>query len=425
MSPPRTARHGRTRSRSLTLTTLRPVGRIVAVVLIVVAAVVYVVVQLVRAAPPVVASGATVSRTMPGTPASLAWPAQGQAAVGVVGAGLLAQHGAQTETPLASVTKLMTAYIILRDHPLTASTTGPDVTVTATDVSTYETDQAQGDSVVPVTAGEQLSETQLLEALLIPSGDNIATLLADWDAGTEQSFVAKMNATARQLGLSHTHYTDASGVAPGTVSTAAAQVRLAMDDMALPAFRKVVDMTQATLPVAGVVFNVNAELGKDGIIGVKTGYTSEAGGCFVFAATTKVDGKTRTVVGAVLHQEGTAAQPSALTEAFDASTALLTSAEHAVEQETVVHAGEVLGRLDAPWARPVSLRATRSVTLTGLPGARVRVVVRLPATAAPPVAAHRRFGALVVRLGDQREEVPLVTGGALPGPSLGWRLTNV
>lgn len=400
-------------------------GRIVAVVVIVLAAIAYVVVQLLRPVPPVEATGVAVARAMPGAPASLAWPSEGEAAVGVEGTGLLAQSGAQAETPLASVTKLMTAYVVLRDHPLAKTSTGPNVPVTATDVTTYETDEAQGDSVVAVTAGEQLNELQLLEALLIPSGDNIATLLAAWDAGSETAFVAKMNAAARQLGLSDTHYTDASGVAPGTVSTAAAQVRLAMADMAMPAFRAVVDMTEATLPVAGVVYNVDAELGKDGIIGVKTGYTSEAGGCFVFAATAKVDGRTRTIVGAVLHQTGTPAQPSALTQAFDASTALLTSTEHAVEQETVIRAGTVLGRLSAPWAPTVTLEATRSVTFTGLSGDRIHTAVDLPATVEPPVAAGSRLGSAFVRLGDQRVRVPLATARPLPAASLGWRLTDV
>lgn len=393
--------------------------------LVVLAAIAYLMVQLIRPVPAVAASGIPTTTTFPGPPASLAWPTQGQAAVGVEGAGLLAQHGTGHAAPLASVTKLMTAYLVLRDHPLTNTATGPSLTITPTDVTTYQHDLAQGDSVVAVTAGEQLDERQLLEGLLIPSGDNIAALLAAWDAGTEPAFVAKMNAAARQLGLSHTHYADASGVTPDTVSTAAAQVRLAMADMRMPVFRAIVDMAQATLPVAGTVYNVDALLGTDGIIGVKTGYTPQAGGCFVFAATTKIGGRARTVVGAVLGQQSTPAQPSVLTEAFDASTALLTSTEHALEQETVVRAGEVLGRLQAPWAPAVALEATRSVTLTGLSGARVRSTVELPGSVTPPVAAGRRLGSALIELGDQRRQVPLATGGTLPGASLSWRLTDL
>ena len=407
------------------MATSLPMGRLLAVVVLVLLAVAYVVVQFLRPVPAVSATASTVSVAMPGAPASLAWPSQGQAAIGVEGAGLLDTHGAQRATPLASVTKLMTAYVVLHDHPLTATGSGPNITIGPADVTTYQQDKAAGDSVVAVTPGEQLSERQALEALLIPSGDNFATLLADWDAGTETAFVAKMNAAAKQLGLAHTRYTDASGVAPGTVSTAASQVRLAMVDMANPAFRSIVDMAQVTLPVAGLQYNVDALLGHDGIVGVKTGFTTTAGGCFVFAATTTIGGKPATMVGAVLHQFGTASQPSALTEAFDATTALVTSADHAFAQATVVHRGEVLGHLQAPWTHSVSLEAGGNVTLTGLPGQHVTTAVVLPNKVNAPVSAGHRLGSAVVELGDQRVTVPLVTSSALPSAPLSWRLTRI
>jgi D-alanyl-D-alanine carboxypeptidase (penicillin-binding protein 5/6) len=400
-------------------------GRLLAVVVLVLLAVAYVVVQLLRPVPAVAASTEALHVTMPGTPALLAWPTQGEAAIGVEGVGVLATHGLQTETPLASVTKLMTAYVVLHDHPLAATASGPDIPISAADVATYEQDKVAGDSVVAVTPGEQLTERQALEALLIPSGDNIATLLADWDAGNEPAFVVKMNAAAKQLGLTDTRYADASGVAPGSVSTAASQVRLAMVDMENPAFRAIVDMAQVTLPVAGLQYNVDALLGHDGIIGVKTGFTTTAGGCFVFAATTSVAGKPTTLVGAVLRQYGTATQPSALTAAFDATTALVTSADHALSRATVLHRGQVLGHLQAPWTSTVALEATRTLTLTGLAGQHVRTAVVLPNRVNAPVAAGQRFGRVTLEVGDQRATVELQTSSALPSASIGWRLTDV
>lgn len=426
MSPPRAARHGRGRHyNGRPPSSPANPARAVLAGLVIVAVVAFVLVQLVRPAPGVSATDAAPAPLLRGAPASPAWPAQGQAAIGVQGVGLLAEHGSQVAQPIASVTKLMTAYLVLQDHPLGPAVTGPAVTITATDVATYQADAAQGDSVVAVTAGEQLNERQLLEGLLIPSGDNIAALLAAWDAGSEQAFVGKMNATARRLGLLHTHYADASGVSTQTVSTAEDQLRLAMIDMTNSAFRSIVRLTQATLPVAGLVYNVNAELGTDGIIGVKTGYTPAAGGCFTFAATTTVDGKARTVVGAVLGQPGTAAQPAPLTAAFAASTTLLTSVEPAIVQQTVLPAATVLGHLDAPWAQPVPLVTTRPVSLTGLAGARVRTVVTIPGPVSAPVPAGHQVGYAVVRLGSQRVRVPLAAGRAVPGASLGWRLTNL
>jgi D-alanyl-D-alanine carboxypeptidase (penicillin-binding protein 5/6) len=393
--------------------------------LVVVLAIAYVGVQLVRPLPAVAASATAISTAMPGAPVTLSWPSQGEAAIGVEGAGLLATYGAQTPTPLASVTKLMTAYVVLHDHPLTSTAPGPNITITPADVATYQQDKAGGDSVVAVQAGEQLSERQALEALLVPSGDNIATLLANWDAGSEPAFVAKMNAAARRLGLRGTHYSDASGVASGTQSTAASQARLAMVDLSMPAFRAIVDMAQVTLPVAGLQYNVDALLGKDGIVGVKTGYTTTAGGCFVFAADTTIGGKPRTLVGAILRQFGTTAQPSAITAVFDATTALVTSADHAFEQAAVVRRGQVLGHLDAPWSGSVGLEAARGVSLTGLPGQHVTTRVILPDRVHAPIPAGHGWGTATVKVGDEQVSVPLVTSRALPSAPLSWRLTNV
>ncbi len=399
--------------------------RLLLLFVVVLLAIAYVVVQLVRPLPAVAASGASSTSTMPGAPVALAWPSQGEAAIGVEGAGLLGTHGAQVPTPLASVTKLMTAYVVLRDHPLTSTGPGPNIVITPADVATYQQDKAQGDSVVAVQAGEQLSERQALEALLVPSGDNIATLLADWDAGSEAAFVAKMNAAAKQLGLTDTHYTDASGVAAGTESTAASQVRLAMEDMSMPAFRSIVDMAQVTLPVAGLQYNVDALLGKDGIVGVKTGYTTTAGGCFVFAADTTIGGKPATLVGAIFRQFGTTAQPSAITEVFDATTALVTSADHALERVAVVRRGQALGHLDAPWSTSVDLEAARSATLTGLSGQRVTTRVVLPDKVDAPIPAGHGFGTATVKVGDEQVSVPLVTSSTLPSAPMSWRLTNL
>src|SRR6266487_1044764 len=83
-----------------------------------------------------------------------------------------------------------------------------------------------GDSLVPVAAGERISERQALVALLLSSADNMAWILARWDAGSEGAFVARMNSTASRLGMTSTRYTDPSGLARTTVSTAADQVRL-------------------------------------------------------------------------------------------------------------------------------------------------------------------------------------------------------
>src|SRR5262249_54165545 len=151
------------------------------------------------------------------------------------------------------------------------------LTVTRAGVAAYRRDVKQGQSVVKVVAGEKLSEWQALAALLIPSGNNIADLLAAWDAGSLPAFEAKMNGQARSLGLQGTRYADASGADPGTVSTAADQFRLAVRALQMPVFRQIVALPQVRLPVTGLAYNVNFGLGHLGIDGVKTGSTPQAG----------------------------------------------------------------------------------------------------------------------------------------------------
>jgi D-alanyl-D-alanine carboxypeptidase (penicillin-binding protein 5/6) len=234
---------------------------------------------------------------------STVWPADGQAAV-QIGQSRVQAGPNQRAAAIASVAKVMTAYLVLRDHPLRSGQDGPTITLTDADVADTDRRRGQHESVVPIAAGEQLTERQALQALLLPSANNIATVLARWDAGSTDRFVARMNAAARSLGMTHTRYTDPSGYDDATVSTAADQVRIVDRAMRLPVFASIVATPSATLPVAGTVHNTNTLLGHNGFVGVKTGSTAAAGGCFAFRAIRWIHGKRTTITGVVLGQPG-------------------------------------------------------------------------------------------------------------------------
>jgi D-alanyl-D-alanine carboxypeptidase (penicillin-binding protein 5/6) len=234
---------------------------------------------------------------------SMVWPAHGQAAV-QIGQSQVQAGPNQHAAPIASVAKVMTAYLVLRDHPLRPGQDGPTITLTDADVADTDRRRRQQESVVSIAAGEQLTELQALQALLLPSANNIAAVLARWDAGSADRFVGRMNATARSLGMTHTRYTDPSGYDDATVSTAADQVRIVDQAMRLPVFASIVATPSATLPVAGTVHNTDTLLGHDGFVGVKTGSTDAAGGCFAFRAIRWIDGKRTTITGVVLGQPG-------------------------------------------------------------------------------------------------------------------------
>lgn len=234
---------------------------------------------------------------------STVWPADGQAAV-QIGQSKIQAGPNQHAAPIASVAKVMTAYVVLRDHPLRLGQGGATITLTAADVADTDRRAGRDESVVPIAAGEQLSELQALQALLLPSANNIAAVLARWDAGSAARFVARMNATARSLGMSHTRYTDPSGYDDATVSTAADQLRIVDQAMRLPMFASIVATASATLPVAGTVHNTDSLLGYDGFVGVKTGSDAAAGSCFAFRSIRFVRGTRTTITGVVLGQSG-------------------------------------------------------------------------------------------------------------------------
>jgi D-alanyl-D-alanine carboxypeptidase (penicillin-binding protein 5/6) len=237
------------------------------------------------------------------TPPSTVWPADGQAAI-QVGESQVRAGPNQHAAAIASVAKVMTAYLVLRDHPLRLGEDGPAITLTDADVADTDRRRGQEESVVSVAAGEQLTELQALQALLLPSANNVAAVLARWDAGSVDRFVARMNATARSLGMTHTRYTDPSGYDDATVSTAADQMRVVDRAMRLPVFASIVATPSVTLPVAGTVHNTNTLLGQEGFVGVKTGSDDAAGGCFAFRAIRWIDGRPTTITGVVLGQPG-------------------------------------------------------------------------------------------------------------------------
>jgi D-alanyl-D-alanine carboxypeptidase (penicillin-binding protein 5/6) len=182
-------------------------------------------------------------------------------------------------------------------------------------------------------------------------------------------------------------------------------------------------MRQATLPVAGTQNNKNTLLGRDGIVGVKSGTTLAAGGCFVFAARQRIGGRAITVIGAVLHQGGAGTQSSLITAALHATTALVESSRSVLTGRVVIRSGATLGSITAPWADTVSLQTARSLSLIGWPGLHVtsRIMLR---PVKPPVNAGEAVGTVIVTAGRQRAAVGLVASHALPDPSLAWRLAH-
>jgi D-alanyl-D-alanine carboxypeptidase (penicillin-binding protein 5/6) len=378
--------------------------------------------QLSRPLPSVHVEGvATVDVSIAGTPPALPWPATGQAAVSVPEAGVVVASGPETAAPIASLTKIMTAYLVLHDHPVGPSEAGPDIVMSAADQQDAAGDAARNDTSVPVTAGESLTERQLLDGLLVHSANDFADALARWDSGSLTAFVAKMNAAAAALGMTATHYTDPSGIDAGDVSTPRDQLRLASLAMTDPTFAAVVAQPTVTEPGAGLLGNYVPAVGTDGVVGVKSGFTAAAQACVVLAADRQVGGHSVTVLAAITGENGGWAP----IEAADASgLALLDAAAGALQWRTLVSSGQRLGHLSAPWTRrEPALYSAGSLTVLTWPGTRWTSSM-VPWPLSHVVRPGATVATLTVTNGPRRFIVPVHSAAGITPPSLGWRLEH-
>jgi D-alanyl-D-alanine carboxypeptidase (penicillin-binding protein 5/6) len=374
--------------------------------------------QLLRPLPTIAATTFLPATTRLGAiPPALPWPTTGSAALSVAGLGTIGTHGPQTALPLASTAKIMTGLVILDDHPLKLTEQGPMVPVTAADVATYLSEKNQGQSVFPLAAGERLSEYQALQALLVPSGNNIAELLAAWDAGSSGAFVDKMNAKANALHLSQTQYVDSSGLSPLSVGSPQDLIALAQSALKNPVFAEIVAQPEATLPVAGRVFNVNAVIGQDGIVGVKTGSSGAAGACLVFAANVMADNQPAQLFGAIM------GLPT-LDDVFTSTTNLLHAVAPALHDASVLSTNQVIAEYQAPWGDSATVFAEQDVNWVVYDGMELKQRTDLIKVKAP-LPSGSSVGTLTLEVGEHHTQLPLRTTEPIFEPDIFWRLIRL
>ncbi|MFC9161873.1 D-alanyl-D-alanine carboxypeptidase [Streptomyces fungicidicus] len=385
--------------------------------------IVFAVVQNFRPLPtPTLVLTAEDSYTFEGGKPEIPWPAKGQAALDVDGIGTFGSSGEQKPVPIASVAKVMTAYLILRDHPLKSGADGPTIDV---DQTAEKQSSAGDESTVQVTAGDKISQREALEAILIASANNVARLVARWDAGSEKAFVEKMNEAAKDLGMTNTTYTDPSGLNNTTVSTAVDQVKLAKAAMEQPAFREVAAMMEY-IDYKGVKHgNWNRLVGHNNVVGIKTGTTTSALGNLSFAAKKDVDGETRRIIGAVVRQPEGGADNTILAGALSAGDQLIRAAQGALESATILKKGTVVGYADDGLGGRTPVAVTEDVKAVGWAGLSVKLTFagdELPHTA----KAGTKVGTLTVGDGSNGAvKVPVALQEDLVEPGFTDKLTRI
>ncbi|WP_235454013.1 D-alanyl-D-alanine carboxypeptidase [Streptomyces olivochromogenes] len=386
-------------------------------------AIVFAVVQNLRPLPePTLDLTAKDSFTFDGGKVDIPWPAKGQAALDVQGIGTFGSSGDQKPVPIASVAKVMTAYLILRDHPLKSGEDGPKIKI---DKPAEEQSDAGKESTVPVTAGDSISEREALQAILLPSANNVARLLARWDSGSEKAFVTKMNATAKKLGMTNTTYTDPSGLTDSTVSTAVDQVKLAKKAMEQPAFREVAAMMSYVDYKGHKRDNYNRLVGYNNVVGIKTGTTTSALGNLVFAAKQTVNGETRTIIGAAMRQPAGGSDNTIISGVLEAGDKLIRAAQGSLKSAKILKKGDVVGYVDDGLGGRTPVVLTKDLPAVGWAG--LKVTLSFTADKVPHTAkAGTKVGTLTVGDGSSGAVgVPVALQKDLTEPGFAAKLTRI
>lgn len=394
--------------------------------LVVLLLIIFAVVQAFRPLPdPKLSLSAEPAFTFKGGKLNMPWPGEGQGAVEVEGVGSIGTYGAQKPAPIASVAKTMTAYVILQEHPISGKQVGEKITV---DQQAEDESKIEDESTAQVSKGQQFTEKQMLQLLMIPSGNNAARLLARWDSKSEAEFVKKMNDAAKKLGMTNSTYTDPSGLKATTVSTPQDQLKLARAVLQNDIFRVIVDTPNITIPgIEGRIENNNTILLEPGVKGIKTGSSTPAGGNLLWTADTMVDGKKRRIVGAVMGAQNAALLHEKLTLAVKTySLQLIKAAQDGVTSATVIKKGEVVGHIEDGLGGRVAVVATKDLKAVGWAGLQVQIAIDDAGNKIPHSAkAGTVVGQVSVGSGTGKVTAPVALQQDLAEPGFGDKLTRL
>ncbi|WP_309619877.1 D-alanyl-D-alanine carboxypeptidase [Salinibacterium sp.] len=347
---------------------------------------------------------------------AVTFPAYGASAIGAIGyPGVLAAGGSVEALPIASISKIITALVVLDSKPLAVNEPGPDITFTDADVRFYDAQVAQNGSVAAVYAGQVMSQRDAMNVMLIASANNYAESLASWAFGSQEAFVQAAAGWIATMGLASTAIVEPTGVSPDNVSTAADLVELARVALANPVLAEIVSTATISVPELGVIDNTNVLIGINGVNGIKTGTLDEAGSCLLFSQDHAVGDTTVTLIGVVLggpdHDTVDAAIQS-----------LLAEADTGFREVTLATEGQQFASYDTTWGDAAA--AVAASTLSIVVWAATPISVSVKPDAVRLADAGAAVGTLEFTVGERTLEVPLELTSTIDDPGPWWRLTH-
>lgn len=317
---------------------------------------------------------------------------------------------------IASITKVVTALVVLDEKPLEPGETGPRIRFDREMQALYATYLAKNGEVAPMPDGLRLSEYQTMQVMLMESANNYAGALALWAFGSMSAYERAASTWLDEHGLDDTTIHEPTGLDPANRSTATDLVRLGQLALADPVVKRVVGTERVTVPGAGAIENSNKLLGLDGIEGIKTGTLDEAGACLLFAATYERGGRDVTVVGVMLGGVDH--------DALDADVQrLLRSVADNFQVVTLTHAGQTFGSFSTPWHDEADAVAAKPSEVLVWGATTVSAKIRLERITFGD--RGERVGSVRFTVADHDPvTVPLVLERSIEDPGVWWRWTN-
>lgn len=341
-------------------------------------------------------------------------PSYGQSALYAQNYGMLVTKGHQQPVPMASIAKVITTLAILEKKPLSKDQTGPKLTITKNDMAIYNSYQAKDGSLLKIVEGESLNEYEALQAILLPSANNIADTMAIWAFGSIENYVTYANKMIASMGLADTKVADASGFSNASVSTAVDLIKLGQAALSNPIVSEIVSQSSAVLPIAGTVYNYNFLLGSDGVIGIKTGNTDHAGGCYLFAVKRLFNGNNVTIIGAVM------GGPDLRTVLLDSRT-LIQSFETSLNHISLAKKGQTVSYYQMPWGSKSEVIASNDFYILAWKNGKVKIFPELSSIKSSGKAGQST-GKIVAQLDNQKVEINTELKNNFTNPPLIWRL---
>jgi len=257
---------------------------------------------------------------------SVPFPIEGQAAIGTNQDDYAQLSGSEEVKPIASITKVITALAVLDKSPMQLGETGDIITLTAKDEEYYREYVAKSGTVTAVAAGLKISQYDALQAMLLPSSNNIADTLVDTYFESREAYLEYANELLQSYGLDSTTVADASGFSPGSVSIPSEMIVVGRKALENKIISEIVAKPNASIAVGGDIPNYNGLISVDGVTGIKPGLTDEAGHCLLFSAdTVDADGNQVTVIGVVMGVFDYASYINGATELLSASKSVVES----------------------------------------------------------------------------------------------------